>query len=340
MAYIPGTNYNDDGITRPVLIGTESYDSIEGFLGRDSLVGLGGDDWLDGGAHNDTLVGGNGNDTLFGGTGNDSLVGGRDNDTYYVDSLRDTIREFSGEGNDTVIASISDYSLADRANHVENLELRILTPINKARGTGNGLDNKIEILHFGYASQYELYGEAGNDTLVGSGVRDWLSGGDDNDLLQGSFDSDILFGESGEDTLEGGYGGDYLDAGSGDDILRGGDGEDALYGTTGFTNHSDIDSLWGDGDADTFYLGNNEKVGYWRGAGFAVIEDFNPFEDKIQLAALVNRADYSLGVDQYWNEGPQDTGIFYKNNLIGVISGQPDIGMEQDNLGQPYFKYD
>ena len=76
---IKGTNFNDNGIDKKKLVGTNASDSIFGQAGNDILWGQGGNDSLDGGANNDVLDGGAGNDTLYGGAGFDYLVGGPGN---------------------------------------------------------------------------------------------------------------------------------------------------------------------------------------------------------------------------------------------------------------------
>ncbi|MFN9938313.1 MAG: sodium:calcium exchanger, partial [bacterium] len=80
--------------------GNGAANALTGNGGANSLYGLGG------------------NDTLDGGGGTDVLIGGAGNDTYVTDGT-DTITESSGEGTDTVRASVS-FTLG---THVENLVL-------------------------------------------------------------------------------------------------------------------------------------------------------------------------------------------------------------------------
>jgi len=144
---------------------------------------------LSGGAGNDTLYGLGGNDVLDGGTGADKMYGGAGNDTYYVDNAGDQVVEQSGEGTDTVYASLN-YTLTD---NVENL---FITG-SALNGTGNALDN----------------------VITGNGLANILSGGGGNDILLGGAGNDTLLGGDGADRLSGGDGLDYLTGGAGNDTF-------------------------------------------------------------------------------------------------------------------------
>jgi uncharacterized delta-60 repeat protein len=133
----------NQGKGQDVLQGTNQAEVLLGGTSSDSLNGGGGDDWLDGGAGGDTLSGGSGNDT------------------YVVDSRWDWVNEAYGEGNDTVIASIS-YVLGFNQ---ENLYLSGSAHIN---ATGNADAN----LLIGNAGNNTLAGRLGNDTLIGGDGQD------------------------------------------------------------------------------------------------------------------------------------------------------------------------
>ncbi|NJK69439.1 MAG: calcium-binding protein [Microcoleus sp. SU_5_3] len=98
MATINGTNFNDNGIDKPMLVGTNEADSIYGKAGNDILSGLGGNDYLEGGIGNDQLYGGIGNDDLRGEAGNDYLNGGIGND--YLNGGTGSDKLYGGTGND------------------------------------------------------------------------------------------------------------------------------------------------------------------------------------------------------------------------------------------------
>ena len=158
--------------------------SLTGNAGDNVLTGTGGNDILNGGAGNDTLNGGGGIDTLLGGTGNDR---------YIVNALTDVVSEGLNAGTDTVVASLTTYTLT--AN-VDNLELTgaALT------GTGNALNNILT----GNDGDNTLSGLAGNDTLIGGAGQDTIDGGvgDDRIVMQVTAGNvDIADGGAGTDTL-------------------------------------------------------------------------------------------------------------------------------------------
>jgi len=156
-----------------ILTGTASANILNGGSGDDILYGLGG---------NDTLNGFDGNDILNGGAGKDKMAGGAGDDTYYVDSTGDTVTEAIGAGADTVVSSLSAYTLG------ANVESLILTGTGAINGTGNTLVN----------------------TLLGNGAANVLSGLAGNDLLDGGAGNDTLIGGAGNDTLTGGAGADIF----------------------------------------------------------------------------------------------------------------------------------
>ena len=265
-------------------------DTVTGGTQADFLVGGGGDDSLDGAAGNDSFIGGAGNDAILGGSGDDiidgaagtdQMAGGSGNDTYTVDAYFDLTIEQSGEGIDTVNASISRSLSA-------NLENLNLTGVANLNGNGNELANAIT----GNAGNNALRGNDGNDTLTGGAGDDLLYGDDDADQMTGGLGNDTFYVDDFGDTtveaakegidttiafishtlkanietlrLNGGdlngngnalanaifgtAGNNALRGNDGNDTLDGGAGDDLLYGDAG------VDVMTGGVGNDTFYV--------------------------------------------------------------------------------------
>jgi Ca2+-binding RTX toxin-like protein len=194
-----------------------------------------------GNSFSNTLLGNASGNILDGGAGIDSMAGGAGNDTYFVDNTADQVGESSGAGTDTVVATVTAYTLAD------NVEALILSG-SVATGTGNSISNTIT----GNASNNTLDGGEGSDTLIGGLGNDYYiidnaadvlvensSEGTDSvhsnistytlavnfehlilgtgltgignslgNSLIGNADSNTLDGQTGSDTLVGGLGND------------------------------------------------------------------------------------------------------------------------------------
>lgn len=141
--------------------------------GARNFGGNGLDNRIVGGAGSDTLSGAGGNDTLDGGLGGDRMLGGLGNDVFIVDDAGDLVIEYANQGIDTVLTSLSAYTLTI---NVENL----MAMGSGARNfVGNGLDNLI----------------------VGGDLADTLIGGAGNDTLDGGAGNDVLYGGAGNDTF-------------------------------------------------------------------------------------------------------------------------------------------
>ena len=192
---------------------------------------------------------------------------------------------------------------------------------------------------YGYAGNDILSGLGGNDYLYGGAKNDYLYGGADHDVLDGGADNDVLHGGPGNDTLYGRAGFDYLVGGPGndrliggtlDDALLGGTGNDILFGGTGkdiLTGYgfgqNEFDTLTGGMEKDTFVLGDiKDNSVYYLGKGYATITDFSLAQtDKIQIKGSIQDG-YSLKLNNWGGGNAQDTGIFYKGDLIGVVQDQ------------------
>lgn len=161
--------------------------------------------------------------------------------------------------------------------------------------------------------------------MWGQGGNDYLDGGADNDVLDGGAGNDTLYGRAGFDYLVGGPGNDRLIGGTLDDALLGRTGNDILYGGSGNDQlngygfgQNEFDILTGGIGKDTFMLGDIKSV-YHLGNGYATITDFSLAQtDKIQIKGLIKDG-YSLNLGNWKGGNAQDTGIFYKGDLIGVV---------------------
>ncbi|MBW4639521.1 MAG: hypothetical protein KME05_15050 [Gloeocapsa sp. UFS-A4-WI-NPMV-4B04] len=146
-----------------------------------------------------------------------------------------------------------------------------------------------------------------------------MSGGNGKDLVLGEDGNDQLFGEVGDDELLGS---------AGNDSVFGGDGNDRLLGSNPFFTLPDLngerDALTGGRGSDTFVLGVGREVFYdtQGNSDFALINDFTLGQDFVELPANSQSANgdpFSLGATS--TGIPQGTGIFFENDLIGVIAG-------------------
>lgn len=156
--------------------------------GSGSVNGTGND--------SDNQIDGNdANNILDGGAGNDTLRGGNGNDTYIVDSSFDVVTEFTNQGYDTVVSSVT-YTLGD------NLEMLTLSGTGSIDGTGNSAQNYIT----GNSAANYLQGLDGGDQLFGGDGADRLEGGQGNDFLSGDAANDILIGGAGNDVYSFGRG--------------------------------------------------------------------------------------------------------------------------------------
>ena len=276
------------------LFGGDGDDEIDGGDGDDEIYGEWGRDWLRGGIGRDLIFGGDGDDTISGGADEDTLFGNEGDDFIQGDEDGDSI--FGGDGNDTLEGNAGDDTLLGE----------------------NGQDS--------------LLGNGGNDTLNGGSGADVLSGGTGADNLNGYDGQDLLEGDDDDDTLFGGNDQDTLFGGAGNDDLYGEAGDDRLIGVadpangTNLPGANTIDFYIGGDGSDVFVLGDANTLFYDDGdantAGitdYAVIKDFNRFEDSIELTG--SSTDYVVAAlptelsTTFSN--PKTAGIYHDTNNSG-----------------------
>lgn len=170
--------------------------TLQGVGNVENLILTGSSDISATGSGLDNVISGNtGNNTLDGGDGVDTLVGGNGNDLYIVNTITDTIIEYTDEGNDTIQSNVT-YSIASLAN-VENITL---TGSSGIHATGNDLDNILT----GNSGANTLIGGLGNDTLDGGAGADYMSGGvgDDTYVMNTTSDTIVENSDEGTDSVQ------------------------------------------------------------------------------------------------------------------------------------------
>lgn len=196
------------------------------------------------------LTGNDGNNTFDGGAGNDTMIGGLGDDAYVVTATGDIITEFSNEGVDTIISSITWILTGE----LDNLTLTGTTALN---GTGNTLVNILT----GNGAANSLNGGAGADTLIGGTGNDIYIVDDAGDVVQETSaivteidtvrsSADVTLGANVENLVMtmGGHSGtgngqvNTLTGSIGNDTLDGGAGNDKMIGNAGNDTYI-IDSL-------------------------------------------------------------------------------------------------
>lgn len=147
----------------------------------------------------------------------------------------------------------------------------------------------------GAGGRDRLLGEAGDDVVTGGSGNDRIDGGGGDDQVGGGGGSDAIFGGRGDDALAGGLGADTGTGGLGNDTVDGGGGTDRLIGAdpmdAGIVGRGEVDRLTGGPERDTFVAGDTRGAYYEDGdplspgdADHAVISDFDPAQDRIELA--------------------------------------------------------
>lgn len=219
--------------------------------------------------------------------------------------------------NDLEALSILDEDLTDT-------KLSTLIRRNTSQGylvQDNAFQVPYENTLLGDHRQNLLRGTKHNDLIDGKEGNDHLKGKQGNDILIGNLGNDKLKGGSGSDTVLGGNGHDFLIGHSGNDVLIGGNGNDSLNGGNGNDilngvgdqfGKRDFDILRGGRGKDTFILGD-ERSAFYQGVGLAIIRDFDPIQDTIELAGGLN--DYVLKRFGHWTS----LSLVANNDLVTIL---------------------
>jgi Ca2+-binding RTX toxin-like protein len=193
-----------------------------------------------GSAQDNTLTGNAGNNTLDGSAGADAMAGSAGDDTYVVDNTGDVITEYSGQGSDTALSSIT-YTLS---TNIENLTLTGSGAIDATGNTlaniltGNSNDNVLD----GGTGADTLIGGTGNDTYVIDNAGDVIteSSGQGTDTVRSSLTytlgadlENLTLTGSGNINATGNASDNVLTGNSGNNNLDGGSGADTMAGDTG-----------------------------------------------------------------------------------------------------------
>lgn len=346
--------------------------NIYDLAGINTLIGGGGNDRIIGSANdanslfgnggNDTMEGGAGNDTFNGGDGVDRMTGKAGNDLYIVDDLRDVVLESLAGGTDSVLAKVSDYTLAG------NTEWLTLDSTIGA-GTGNSLSNTL----VGNSVANTLNGGIGNDSMVGLGGNDYYivdsltdivveaaAGGTDsvearvtgytlagntetlilgNTIASGFGNSlaNILLGNSLANTLSGGIGSDTMDGGAGNDFYIVDSLSDKVVETLSLSGtpslNGGIDSVLA--QVSGYTLGGNTEyliLGNGVGAGFG-----NSFSNTLLGNSIANTLNGDAGNDTIDAGAGNDT-LIGGEGADSLIGGAGADLYFIDNVGDKVFE--
>ena len=362
---INGQNGNDTlngGGGNDYLIGREGNDSLGGNAGDDTIEGSTGNDTLNGGGGNDTLIGvdatqtspgKNELDILSGSANNDTFVLGDENNVYYNQGGtqaeggqdRGVILDFNRvEDQIQLHGKSSDYQINSNAS------LSTINYIEPNSGVKElvGVVRNVTELDLTDTNQFSYTDNS--ESIIGTDESELIFGGDSNQTIDGSGGDDQIYGLDGDDTLNGNSGNDTVFGGKGDNLLIGGENNDRLVGsvdddtlngvnfnsTQTSPGKDELDVVSGSAGSDIFVLGDENSVYYNQGGteaeggqDRAVMLDFNPLVDKIQLHG--KSSDYQINSNASLstiNYIEPNSGV---NELIAVVRNVTELDLTDTN---------
>lgn len=285
--------------------------------GSDAIGGTGN-------AHSNLVMGNAAANRIDGGAGTDVMLGGAGDDIYVVDTIGDLTIERAGEGEDTVISSVTRTLGAN----LEHLHLSGQAAIN---ATGNWLNNWIR----GNDADNTLAGGHGNDSIWGSEGRDLLLGGNGIDILQGGEGDDALMDPHDAGLLDGGGGADRIQGGGGQQVLIGGRGDDRI--STG--GGSDVIAYnRGDGaDLVLASVGAGHTISLGGGVGYA---DMTLARNGFDLTLGLGHEDSIILQDWYQDAGTANHGSVSRLQVITEVMAQFDASSPDPKLNRKIVQFD
>lgn len=178
---------------------------------------------------------------------------------------------------------------------------------------GNGHDTVT--VNSSVGVNFEVYGEAGNDTITTSSGNDTIDGGAGNDTLNGRFGQDLLIGGANNDTFR------LSNKGIADQTIEDSSGSDKI----------DLFPDWKRDQGTTFDLGLSQQTVFDDGttslvltvSAGSVIENLKgtPFDDVLYGTNSANDIDGSFGDDIIYGRDGNDTlkGNYGRDQIFGEL---------------------
>ena len=214
------------------------------------------------------------------------MTGGRGDDTFHVDTIRDVVTEFEGEGRDMVVSRVA-YTLPDAVEDLQIIGADL-------KGTGNALNNDL----FGFAGSQSLLGLAGDDRIDGGAGADSMSGG------------------LGSDSYVVDHTGDQVIEGNSDPLVG---GVDVVRALIDYTLTANVENLFVDGDGLTGT--GNRLNNFIRGGDGAQTLLGLGGDDRFAGGAGSDHFDGGAGFDivDYSGQPPAGSQGIFVNLLLGKV---------------------